>query len=630
MGAISAVKNWIVLASFVAAVMSAMPLAAANHEKWVETRSPNFIVVSNAGEAESRKVAVQFEQIRALFRQSLPYVAEHPSPVITILAVKDEASLSELLPEYWSVKGRAHPAGIFIDAANQFQVAVNVAAHGENPYQAIYHEYYHSVTTPYADLPAWVAEGMAEFFGNSQILGKDATSGRVNGDVIQELRAQPLIPLDVLFKVNHTSPYYNERQKVNIFYAESWALCHYLMLGDKGAHRAMFTAFLKALANGATEEDAAAKEFGDLKKLNDDLMRYISGFTFFELQMPAPPRLADTELHTRTVSDAEANAYRGGFLALHQQYKQAEPLLQEAARLDPKLELAQQNLALFYAAQEQWTEALAPLNAAIDLNPNNATTRFLRAELNFDRIGTARDSPQIEADLRQAIEANANFAPPYQLLALYLAANNRSLPEALTFAQKAVSLEQGNVYARFVVAQVLARMGRYDQAEAVVRAIRFNAADPSFKQRTDAFLEYVQKLRDYDARKIQQEGEAASVRSRAAAEQPRQVSSNGVTQERSVVKRSSAGRNAPQVDALMAQGPVAAVDCTGREMRVTITVAGVPVVLHTSDRTAVNYTSDVPNRPADIEPCSELSGHTVKVLSATDGDNEILSIHVEK
>src|SRR5580704_6128075 len=122
--------------------------AAAPHGKWVEARSPNFIVVSNAGEGQARKVAVQFERIRALFRDSLPYAKQSSSPVITILAVKDEDSLRELLPEYWT-KGHAHPGGIFINRYDQLQIAVNLSAQYENAYEAVYHEYYHSVTVPF-------------------------------------------------------------------------------------------------------------------------------------------------------------------------------------------------------------------------------------------------------------------------------------------------------------------------------------------------------------------------------------------------------------------------------------------------------------------------------------------------
>src|SRR5580704_4801649 len=81
--------------------------------KWVEVRSPNFVVVSNAGEGQARKTAIQFEQIRSLFRDSLPYVKQHASPLITIFAVKDEGSLQGLLPEDFAEKNHVHHSGMF-------------------------------------------------------------------------------------------------------------------------------------------------------------------------------------------------------------------------------------------------------------------------------------------------------------------------------------------------------------------------------------------------------------------------------------------------------------------------------------------------------------------------------------
>src|SRR5690348_5777201 len=98
-------------------VLCAFSSLGARRENWVEVRSPNFIVVSNASEKQARKTALQFEQIRDVFRNSLAVASNHPSPVITILAVKDESSMRELLPEYWA-KGHTHLGGIFIYRMN--------------------------------------------------------------------------------------------------------------------------------------------------------------------------------------------------------------------------------------------------------------------------------------------------------------------------------------------------------------------------------------------------------------------------------------------------------------------------------------------------------------------------------
>ena len=159
--------------------------------------------------------------------------------MITVFALKDEKSLGDLLPEYWT-KGHMHPSGVFAYGLYQYYAAVNLEAQGTNPFATMYHEYYHSLTMPYfPDLPIWLSEGLADFFGESQVNGTIATMGVADPALIEELRHNKLIPLDVLFHVDASSPYYNEENKVSVFYAESWALTHYLMIGDKQAHRQM-------------------------------------------------------------------------------------------------------------------------------------------------------------------------------------------------------------------------------------------------------------------------------------------------------------------------------------------------------------------------------------------------------
>ena len=59
--------------------------AAEKPQKWVEVRSENFVVISNAGERQARKVAVEFEKVRVVFRAALPFASQHGSPVVTIL-----------------------------------------------------------------------------------------------------------------------------------------------------------------------------------------------------------------------------------------------------------------------------------------------------------------------------------------------------------------------------------------------------------------------------------------------------------------------------------------------------------------------------------------------------------------
>jgi tetratricopeptide (TPR) repeat protein len=474
------------------AIFFAFPVSGAKHENWVEVRTANFVLVSNAGEKQARKTAIRFEQIRAVFRQSIAVASAHTSPVIIILAVKDEDSMRALLPEYWA-KGHSHPAGLFVENLNQYFALVQLDASGSNPYNTIYHEYYHSLTLPYfPNLPLWVAEGLAEFWGNTDVSDSETKMGEADPDLIAELTQSSLIPLDVLFKVDQSSPYYNEDHKTSIFYAESWALIHYLMIGDKAAHRPMLQAYLDALSHGASQDEAAAKAFGDLKKLQGALSGYVRNQSFYYLKSPPPPEIPASDLRVRELLDAEADAYRGGFCAVAGKTQTAKPLLEDAVKLDPKLALGYQYLGFAEYQDGQKSEALADFTRAIELDPKNALTRYLRAYLESTQAGAIGDDDQLEQDLRAAIAASPNFAPPYGVLGVYLAVQGEKLPEALAFANKAVALEPGNSTYRLDLAQVYARMNRYADARNAANQAREGARNPQQKEEVQRFLAFLQ------------------------------------------------------------------------------------------------------------------------------------------
>ena len=585
----------VVLAFAGLVALLAVPLPGAKHETWFEARSPNFIVVCNAGEKQARKTAIRFEQIRAVFRRELEFASKYESPVITILAVKDEDSVKALLPEYW-VKGHAHPAGMFLDSMNLFFAVVQLDAPGANPYNTIYHEYFHSLTTPYyPNLPVWVSEGLAEFYGNTQIGDSEVGLGRPDEDLIVELKQGGLMPLALLFKVDHDSPYYNEQNKTSVFYAESWALTHYLMVGDKSAHRAMLQAYIHAMVDGATQEQAAAQAFGDLNKLQAALFAYIRNAAFYYIKAPPPPEIAAGDLQVRELSEAEVDAYRGGFAAVRGQSQEAITILERAVKADPKLALGYQYLGLAEFEDKKLAEALADFTRAIELNPKNALTRFLRAYLTSTQGGAVGNDEQMEEDLRTAIAVSPEFAPPYGVLAVYLANQGQNLPEALKLAQKAQALEPGNTSYQIDMALVLARMNHFTEALSIATHARANAANPGERAEAERFLTYLDQARQYSSNDSGAPEAAAVERSSA---KPTDPSPN-------IAPTASAGTLRE------ATGMVTKLSCMSGLKFELDTDAGT-LTLHV--KPGAQYQIQMKTRPSGpFNPCTAVQGQRVKV-----------------
>src|SRR5260370_4276090 len=122
------------------------PAPADKPDTWTEVQTPHFIVASNDGENTARRFADQFEQIRFLYSKALNRgVKLDPGIPILILAVKNEKSLSQLIPEYWAQKGHTHPSGLFVPGKEKNYIALRMDAEGEFPYLPIYHKYVHLI-----------------------------------------------------------------------------------------------------------------------------------------------------------------------------------------------------------------------------------------------------------------------------------------------------------------------------------------------------------------------------------------------------------------------------------------------------------------------------------------------------
>jgi tetratricopeptide (TPR) repeat protein len=610
----------VVLAFLCFVILLASPLPGAKHETWFEARSPNFIVVCNAGEKQARKTAIRFEQIRAVFRRSLEVANQHDSPAITILAVKDEDSVKALLPEYWE-KGHAHPAGMFLDNMNLYFAVVQLDAPGSNPYNTIYHEYFHSLTAPYLpNLPVWVSEGFAEFYGSTDILESEVRLGRADPELIEELKRGGFMPLEVLFKVDHNSPYYNEQNKISVFYAESWALTHYLMVGDNSTHRAMLQAYLGALSQGVAQEQAAAQSFGDLKKLQAALQAYIANERFYYLKGVPAHEIASGDLQVRALSDAEVDAYRGGFAAVRGKSQDAITILERAVKADSKLALGYQYLGFAEYEDKKYAEALTDFTRSIQLNPKNALTRFLRAYLASTQGGVVGDDAQMEQDLRAAIAISPEFAPPYGVLAMYVANQGTDLPEALKLAQKAQALEPGNAVYQIDLASVLARMNRFQEARKIALHARGNATNPRERAEAERFLAYLDKVRqdsDDDSADNSDEQGPAAVRHSSPTSSAANSAADSTADTPDAAHTQAAGGDATNAGTLReATGMVTKLSCMGGLKFELDTSAG-KLTLHIKPGTDLPIRLTTPST-GRFHACTALQGQRVKVAYQPD------------
>ena len=467
----------------------------AGEEVWIEVTSPNFIVISNAPAKQAQKIAKSFEQFRLLIKSALPKLSVDPGTPLTVFAGKDEKTLNALLAEERREKGATKKAGVFVQGPERSFVALNIDTPGDQRYHVIYHEYVHMLMRlNLGDIPLWVSEGLAEFFGYATLSDGVAHLGIPGPESLYILKTQPMIPLTALFSVTHNSPYYREQNKAGIFYAQSWALIHYLMFGDKQAHAKQLDAYLGLLRQGVSEQDAAARSFGDLKALDSSIRNYVNSLAFYSLSIPTQLDVEKDPYAVRTLAPAESLASRGEFMVYLNKPDPAKAMLDQSLQMDPQNARANEAIGHLLITRRDWDQAQKHFIIAAASDSQSYLAQFYAGQSLMKLEGTENMS-SAENHLRKAIAINPRFAPAYRLYSHILQNQNR-LKEALEAAQTAANLEPGVLSHSLNVAAIMAAMGKMEEAETRAKQILALARTDQDRIQAESFMNSIRSFRE--------------------------------------------------------------------------------------------------------------------------------------
>ncbi len=468
--------------------------ARAEGPPWTLVKSPNFEVISDAKESEARRVAWQFEQIRAIFAQQWPWARLSSGRPFVILAARDENSLKQLLPEFWEAKGRARPAGYFQGGDERSYAVLRVDATGSaeegdyyrNPYHVIHHEYVHLlVNLNFEKMPVWMNEGLAEYWGDTVVEAGHVSKGLPIPGHLWLLQSRALIPTDTLLNVEVGSPHYNEQDKASIFYAQSWALVHYLFFGVEGEGKGALNRLAGALKKGVPPKEAMSQTLPAPAVMGKALDTYIHhrAFNYHRVAAPLLPETMKTYV-ARPLSEAASRAARGAFLAHSGRAAEGRALIDEALRLDPNLAEAHEAAGLLALRERRLADARASFTRAADLDPDDFHNQYMKGH--FLLTGGATDASALaeaEAALLKAAQLNHDFAPAYSALVLVATQRGATLDQTEPLARRAIALEPGTAASHFALAAVLAAAGKAEPArEAGMRALAVARSDEERRQ----------------------------------------------------------------------------------------------------------------------------------------------------
>ena len=232
--------------------------AAAAKDTWTSVRSQNFFLVGNASEKEIRQVATRLEQFRDVFKRLFTQV-NFSSPVpTTVVVFKSHAAYKPFKPV---ADGKTVAvAGYFQPGDDVNYITLTTERGAESPYSVIYHEYVHLLVNNSLGrgaAPAWFNEGLAEYYRTFAVEDdRKVHLGKFVDEHLYLLRQQRMLPLAQLLAVDHHSLERNRHDVRGLFYAQSWALVHYLILGNEGRRLPQLGQFLELTRRGVPTPEA--------------------------------------------------------------------------------------------------------------------------------------------------------------------------------------------------------------------------------------------------------------------------------------------------------------------------------------------------------------------------------------
>ena len=461
-------------------------------DTWTSIQSKNFFLVGNASEKEIRQVAVRLEQFREVFTHLFPRMKFTTPVPTTVVVFKSDSSFKPFKPI-------PNVAGYFQSGQDVNYISLTTELQGHDPFTVIFHEYVHLlVNNTLGNAPLWFNEGLAEYYSTFTINDdqKIVLGGPIANHVFL-LRENKMLPLRTLFQVDYKSPHYNERNKQSIFYAQSWALMHYLIIGKAGRADQMGIFLDKIRANVPMEQafqeafqmsfEAMEKELRDY--VRQDRYNIVRGH--FERKLET-----DTEMRSAPVSEAEAQAYLGDLL-LHSNRKDSEIYLQKALALDPNSALANAAMGMAKLRDGKLNEALVNLERAVTANSQNYLVHYYYAYA-LSRQNGAESQPvigyapdvavRIRQELLKAIELRPDFPESYSLLSFVSLITGNNLDEALKLLTGALKRSPGRNDLVFMLGQLYAKTGDYKQALQLLEQVTKSNADEEVRQHAQAVL----------------------------------------------------------------------------------------------------------------------------------------------
>ncbi len=437
-------------------------------DRWIGLISPHFTAISNGEKDQSRKLLAEMERFRAAFL-AIHSIDDSQLPPVRVVLLRDDRSFDPFRPV---VNGKPVAAGGYFQRGYDYSM---IAIKAELGAAGVYHEYFHFLTAEAErHWPAWLREGLATFYATFRSDGDSATLGSPLPAYLELLTRGELLPMERLVKIQDTGKEFNDVKATQHFYAQSWALVHYLVMSENMARRVQLARFVKLLAQGEKDDQAFVEAFGGppesfALRLRDYVRK--SFFNTMRVRVPAHP---EDEISIFPIREGEASVHLGNLLMRQGRGDEARKHYQKALEDSPDLRAARIGLGLTDLCEMRFEEARELLEPyfkegsadfflsyhyAVALSELSHAFDWERGPLKTE------DFERIAEPLRRSIRLRPNFPHAHYLLAALHLAAEVNLDEGIRLVRESLKEEPENDSFMDVLADLQLASGDWDAAE---------------------------------------------------------------------------------------------------------------------------------------------------------------------
>ena len=458
-------------------------------QEWLGARSQHYRILGTADDDDLLEVGVRLElfytAVTTLFRGQQ---FRRPAPT-TVIVLDDDDDVEELglTPE---------ADGYFLAGRRENFIILSPESRSRKPFGPIMRDFFLAIADDnLAEVPVWIREGLAAFYSTIEFDDDLLVMGRHIEEHIRRVRDDDdRLPYAELFEMTPSSDPADEDRN-RMFYAQSWALIHFLMMRNQGPGLTETAVFVHSMAGGLSFEESFQTAFGvTFEDLREEFEDYLDERSFPFLRMTVTGISKDRiTIDTDPFPPAQGETYLADLLLEEGRYDEAERRLQAAIAQDARLSAPHTSLGGLRLQQERYTEALESLGRAVEGVGPTYLSHYYYA-LAFARVNpdlTEEGRVLLREQLGEAIQLGPEFSGAHHELAVTYVDAGDDLDKAARLLDQALTLSPDQPAYLVTLSRVLIAQGFPDAARSVLERVLALTEDQTVRERAESILESI-------------------------------------------------------------------------------------------------------------------------------------------